>query len=298
MKHHTFTHATISMLAAAVFLLPAAQPASAQISIIDCPADTTTYRGGRIDLCPLHFTNPEETAIVISYYVEDSRGWLNSMVCAGHTPGPIGKWEEFDICAAWPGLGIEAYQDAVHGEWTDVRIVVHGCYDSHPRPVLTIEAEGVGAWSFQGMEDPPVDLSVPGGTTLDLTWWGDASANGAVAAGYRHGWDMTDPMNDAEWDCRFDPVPGHSSRTFPAGIHTLTVELVDDSGAFTRGSVNVAVVAEAGEILSSRAPAEATSGGGRDPVGCAGECTFRVTIDNSVATRQSTWGRIKLIHNE
>lgn len=270
-------------------------PASSEESCVDCPGDTNSYAGGSVGLCPLIFTNPHYINEYMSYFLKDSQGWASYGFIAGYTHGALLSGDSFDICRFWNGLSIDPPEDAADGSWTEVKLVVRNIDYSGPWPVLTISESGLGSWQFEGRYAPTVEIDIPPGTTLDFSWSAAPGDHGANIEGYRYGWDLTDFYDPYEWNTTFGAGYQSTTKTYYSGVHLLCVEAVDASGAFSLGSIKVSIVPEAAEIGTRIAPgSRIIDYGGAcliDEI-----CTFRVNVDNSVSSRQSTWGKIKRIY--
>lgn len=96
---------------------------------------------------------------------------------------------------------------------------------------------------------PNVTLStdVAAGQELNFSWSADASGYAGEIVSFRYGWDVTDvnDPNDPNWAL----PPGNSSQhrraqpiAFSSGVHTLTVEVRDNSDQLSRASITVSVV--------------------------------------------------------
>jgi len=269
--------------------------ASGQTPFIDCPGDTAIYAGGMIELCPLSFLNSGSTEGYLSYFLKDTQGWASYPFAAGYTRTALSPGEGHDICLFWDNLSIGPPAGAEEGSWTDVKVVVRSIDHPGPWPVLTITENSSGSWQFEGRETPVVEIDIPSGTALDFSWAASPGSHGAGIEGYRHGFDLTDLFDPSEWNTVFGPDYQSYSTTLYAGLHMLYVEVVDDSGTFTLGRIQISVVPGSSGGPSpayQAAPFPDFSGA----VFTEDECTFRVTVDNSTQSRLSTWGGIKSIY--
>jgi len=80
---------------------------------------------------------------------------------------------------------------------------------------------------------------IAAGQELQFSWTGSADGYAGEIVSYRYGWDVTDPTDDG--DPNWGPEPGlgpDNLRTevvsFESGLHSLTVQCVDNSGLVTR----------------------------------------------------------------
>ncbi len=106
-------------------------------------------------------------------------------------------------------------------------------------PPLTVFEFYRGEWVFVGPDGPPVTLTE---TVTDpvkpwgFEWWAFRCLPGTGTLTYRYGWDIADPNEDSQWspwgDLRdTEPVE------FQSGSHSFRVEVKDDTGAITRGTI-------------------------------------------------------------
>jgi len=112
-------------------------------------------------------------------------------------------------------------------------------------PTLTLTEVRRGTWEFTGSGDPPVDLTEPVGCPYAIPWvfeW-QAAANslGTSVTGFRYGWDITDPADDLQWEIDWTETYSAPPRTFYFGTHIFMIEARDNTGAITRGTINIHV---------------------------------------------------------
>jgi hypothetical protein len=111
---------------------------------------------------------------------------------------------------------------------------------STTRPLLRLYEPTLRGASFIGTNYMPVEKEIPPGVPLAFSWMGDASSYGGEIMGFRYGWDIAEPSS---WDAPFVPHCTTSAViSFYAGVHTLTVEAVDQMGKVARGSVEITIV--------------------------------------------------------
>jgi hypothetical protein len=107
-------------------------------------------------------------------------------------------------------------------------------------PTLRLYEPTLRGASFLGTNYNPVQREIPPGVPLAFTWLADASSYGGEIAGYRYAWDVPDPSS---WDAPFAARCTTSAVvSFYAGVHTLSVETIDQIGKVTRGSLEITVV--------------------------------------------------------
>jgi len=227
--------------------------------------------------------------------------WGSHACVAGFSPSSLSPGRSFNIF----GAGYSSYRvtppaDAAHGSETEVKVIARDFDDPAPRPVLSVTEAEHGTWEFQDMSGVAARIFITPGTELNFSWSADASDHGALIAGYKYAWDVADLLDDGDWAVMFDPsCLSAPPRIFYSGSHCIYVMVVDDTGAFTLGSIEADVVPglEAAEgapekpslsaILSPRAQAAFTA---------EAICTFRVIASNPIATQESSWGAIKSLY--
>lgn len=86
-------------------------------------------------------------------------------------------------------------------------------------------------------------VEIEPGTPVNFSWQGDPSYYGGEIAGYRYGWDITDPDDPSQWavTVSIDNVSA-PERIFWSGTHTLYVEATDTFGSTTMGEIRLMVV--------------------------------------------------------
>ena len=115
---------------------------------------------------------------------------------------------------------------------------------SGPNMALSNEYMGVVRWA--NCAPTLVILDSPAGVPLEFKISGEAEHYGGQVVGYRYGWDIPDLNDPEQWEVDLTPfvstlatVP---ARSYFFGTHTLTTEVVDNSGYCTRIQVKVNVV--------------------------------------------------------
>jgi hypothetical protein len=107
-------------------------------------------------------------------------------------------------------------------------------------PVLRLYEPTLRGASFIGTINDPVQKEIPPGVPLTFRWIADASSYGGEIMGFRYGWDVADLSS---WDAPFAPHCTTSAVfSFYAGIHTISIETIDQMGKVARGSVEITVV--------------------------------------------------------
>ena len=124
--------------------------------------------------------------------------------------------------------------------------VVNCQISSRIRPTLTVAETFLGTRQAQGTENSDT-YDIASGQELNFSWSATAEEYAGRIVSYQYGWDVDDPTDptDPSWAVS----PGLSSQhlrappqTFPSGLHTFTVVVVDDSDQITRYPVNLFVV--------------------------------------------------------
>jgi hypothetical protein len=227
--------------------------------------------------------------------------WGSHACVAGFSLGSVVPGASFNIFGdSYSSYRITPPADAAHGSATEVKVIARTFEDSASRPVLSITEPQHGTWQFQGMSWVTPHIEITPGTELTFSWSADASGHGALIAGYKYGWDTADILNDDDWAVMFDPgCVSAPPRTFYAGVHAIYVMVVDDTGAFTLGMVEVDVVPG---LEAAEAALEKSSRGAVLPLGTQAAvadetiCAFRVIASNPTATQESSWSVIKSLY--
>lgn len=109
-------------------------------------------------------------------------------------------------------------------------------------PQLTFREQYLGQ-----SNQPIVNYDIAQGQPLNFTWAASAESYAGMIAGYRYGWDVTDPDDEADpnWALQWGLSDQHKrapTRTFDSGTHTLTIQCRDDSQNLSRITVVLSVV--------------------------------------------------------
>jgi hypothetical protein len=103
-------------------------------------------------------------------------------------------------------------------------------------PILTIEDRFLGRFTFaEGSR--PVRFDIGSGQPLSLCWNADASRYGGSIVGYRYGWDILNPEDDAEWSSWNTSTTCAPTRTFNAGIHRFFLQVLDIAGTVLQATI-------------------------------------------------------------
>jgi len=120
--------------------------------------------------------------------------------------------------------------------------------DSTLRPLLVVRESFLGTYSGVGLVTPAT-IDIAKNQPLSFQWMGEASSYGSEIAGYRYGWDVVDPEDDADpgWQVQFGLSAAHMHapiKTFSSGTHTLLVQCIDQSGvqSMTQAIIVLSVV--------------------------------------------------------
>jgi len=113
-------------------------------------------------------------------------------------------------------------------------------------PLIDVLETFLGRFSGSG-SNLQRSLDVAAGQELNFSWVADASGYEGEIISYRYGWDITDVTdpNDPNWAV----APGNTvqhrraqPKSFPSGVHTLTIQTVDNSEQITRIVITLDVV--------------------------------------------------------
>jgi hypothetical protein len=113
-------------------------------------------------------------------------------------------------------------------------------------PLFNVNNLYLGTVRTTSCNTPLTILDIPAGVPLDFTLSASAASYGGTVSGYRYGWDITDLNDPEKWEVDYTPFVGASAktppRTFYFGTHTLTTEVIDNSGFCSRIEVKVNIV--------------------------------------------------------
>ena len=113
-------------------------------------------------------------------------------------------------------------------------------------PNMELFNEFIGEVHWANCAPTLVILDSPAGVGLEFKVSGDAEHYGGQVVGYRYGWDIPDLNDPEQWEIDLTPFVTEKatipSRAFHFGTHTLTAEVMDNSGYCTRIQVKVNIV--------------------------------------------------------
>jgi hypothetical protein len=116
-----------------------------------------------------------------------------------------------------------------------------------PGPTLEVTGDLIGPIVTNTTATPVTEINVAPGTPMSFCLTADASGYGGVVAGYRTGWDITDPDDDNAWGMPFTPFPTPTvcttAQVFLAGSHMFYAEVIDDAGIKSRVPILAHVLA-------------------------------------------------------
>ncbi|MFH1842443.1 MAG: hypothetical protein ABIF77_04495 [bacterium] len=116
---------------------------------------------------------------------------------------------------------------------------VHNVYiNPNMAPTLTVYEPLLGFQEVTG-NSRRTQFDVMSGQLVDFQWRATAEDYLGRIVGYRYGWDVHDPEDQADPNWAVEPglSPEHlraPTRSIPLGRHTLTIQARDDLGQFTR----------------------------------------------------------------
>ncbi|MGD1048961.1 MAG: hypothetical protein ABR899_09480, partial [Candidatus Krumholzibacteriaceae bacterium] len=113
---------------------------------------------------------------------------------------------------------------------------------SDAQPFLTITEPFLGGFQFIGTNLRPEKRDLPPGVTLNFRWHADASWYGGEISCFQWGWDVADLNDPNDWTSECSPFNLNCSGTWYSGVHTLFVQVTDNSGAVTLGQVEIDIV--------------------------------------------------------
>jgi len=112
-------------------------------------------------------------------------------------------------------------------------------------PLMTVTNDYIGVIRTTTCTTPATIFDSPAGVPLEFTIRASADAYGGTIAGYRYGWDILDLDNPEQWELDVTTLVNKATvpkRAFFFGTHTLTMEVVDNSGYCSRVEVKVNIV--------------------------------------------------------
>jgi subtilisin-like proprotein convertase family protein len=113
-------------------------------------------------------------------------------------------------------------------------------------PLLTIFENYLGMQATTGL-NLVVSQDIASGQELNFSWGATADSYAGIIESYRYGWDVLDPddPNDSGWALAPGNSPMHRrspTMSFSSSVHTLTIEVRDNSGQMTRAVYRLSVV--------------------------------------------------------
>jgi len=112
-------------------------------------------------------------------------------------------------------------------------------------PTMTVTNDYIGVIRTSSCNAATTILDSPAGVPLEFKIRADASSYGGAIAGYRYGWDIPNLDDPEQWEIDVTPfltVASVPPRSFFFGTHTLTMEVVDNSGYCSRVEVKVNII--------------------------------------------------------
>ncbi|UCF06362.1 MAG: hypothetical protein JSV33_04845 [bacterium] len=110
-------------------------------------------------------------------------------------------------------------------------------------PLLLITEPFLGGFRFLGTNLRDEKRDLPPGIPLNFRWRADASSYGGEIKSYRYGWDVDEVTNPEAWDVLPSPyITSAPERKLYIGVHRFSVEVMDNAGTLTRGTVEINVV--------------------------------------------------------
>ncbi|HEU4930261.1 MAG TPA: hypothetical protein VFU38_10575 [Candidatus Krumholzibacteria bacterium] len=105
-------------------------------------------------------------------------------------------------------------------------------------PLLSVDGELINLIVTSVTSTPVTEVHLPAGYPVMFCWTAEAEFYGGVVTGYRYGWDIADPDDDAQWEMEFTPFSApqicSAPTTAPSGIHMFYIEVIDNSGYKSR----------------------------------------------------------------
>ena len=204
-------------------------------------------------------TNPAETRFIF-LNTEDFGGDYFSTISYIRNEPDAPEWSEWetyfppDLGASWtsPPLEYGSYVFAVQGRDAHGNVEL---YFQEPRnvrrcrfsqresgPLITVTSPHHDPVVSHTLLSPAGQITLVADTPIVFCWTVDACVYGGTVAGYRYGWDITDPDDDSQWGMLFTPLESGCSPDMtmvPYGTHVFTVEAMDSRGYRSRASIEV-----------------------------------------------------------
>jgi len=113
-------------------------------------------------------------------------------------------------------------------------------------PLFVVRNAYMGQVITSSCSSPITILDLPAGIPIEFALSARADHYGGTVSGYRYGWDIVDLNDPEQWEIDFTPFVASeaktTSRRFFFGTHTLTTEVIDNSGFCSRVEVKVNIV--------------------------------------------------------
>jgi hypothetical protein len=119
-------------------------------------------------------------------------------------------------------------------------------------PVMTVTNQYLDVIRTSTCSTPITIFDCPAGVSLEFRVSADASSYGGDEAGYRYGWDILDLNDPEQWQIDLTPFPIPEPGVVPSapippqvwffGTHTLTIEVLDNSGYCSRVTIKVNII--------------------------------------------------------
>lgn len=113
-------------------------------------------------------------------------------------------------------------------------------------PLFVVRNAYMGQVITSSCNSPITILDLPSGIPIEFVLSARADHYGGTVSGYRYGWDIVDLEDPEQWETDFTPFVNAdaktTSRRFFFGTHTLTTEVIDNSGFCSRVEVKVNIV--------------------------------------------------------
>jgi hypothetical protein len=142
-------------------------------------------------------------------------------------------------------------------------------------PLFVVRNAYMGQVITSSCNSPITILDLPAGIPIDFTLSARADHYGGTVSGYRYGWDIVDLNDPEQWEIDFTPFVSTDAKTtarrFFFGTHTLTTEVIDNSGFCSRVEVKVNIVQFTQEldllVVDDFKADESSQAGWKNPLG-------------------------------
>jgi len=167
-----------------------------------------------------------------------------------HAPGDTGKfWTTPPTDFGNYVFAIQAKDEAgavtpVFDEIYNVRRILVSRRTTGPQ--LTVTNQFIGSIATAVETTPITIIDLPAGVPVQFRWSANADDYGGTVVGYRYGWDIADLSDPDQWDVDWTPFTTTSAVSIPKtyffGVHTFSIEVVDNSGSVSRIEVKVNII--------------------------------------------------------